>query len=81
MLILVGLLPKDNPPLHPVDNTWYFQLTAFVCFCAVVSAGWALAHKPKNAPSVATVAFLGIAGSIVVGLVAIFLSSIHGRHA
>jgi hypothetical protein len=60
MVLLAALLPRDNPPLHPVNNSWYFLLTAFVCFCSIVSAGWALTHRKNGSAAIPAIAILGI---------------------
>lgn len=80
MVFFAALLPKDDPPLHPANNSWYCQLTAFVCFCSIVSAGWALTHRKGGSAAIPAIAVLGIIGSVVIGLVALFLSSVHGMH-
>ena len=80
MILATIILPKDDPPLHPADNSWYFQLTVFVCVLGMIAAGWALAHRPAKSASIAALAIFGILCDAVVGLVSIFLSSIHGMH-
>lgn len=80
MVFLAGLLPKDNPPLHPVNNSWYCQLTAFVCLFGILSAGWALKNRTAKSATIPAIAIMGIIICVIIGLVAMFLSSLQGMH-
>lgn len=74
MVFFAFQLPKDDPPLHRVNVTWYFQLTVFVCFCSIVSAVWSLIHRKKGSIGSLTIAILGILVGAGIGWLAFIIS-------
>ena len=80
MVLLACLLPKDDRPLHPADNRWYFQLTGAACFFSVLLSVFVFTRAKQSGRLALVLAGFGLAASLIIGFVALVLNAIHGMH-
>jgi cytochrome bd-type quinol oxidase subunit 2 len=81
MVAFARFLPvvTRGEPLRPLDNLWYYYLAALVCVIGAGAAGWVVIKRRAQCSGwTVVVALLGLAASLFVGYVALWMAQIIG---